>query len=158
MKKNKQPVLYQNFKDFLQLCNAHEVHYLVIGGFAVSMHGYPRGTDDLDIIVEGTEENAEKLVAMLKEFGMGSLGLQPADFLQPGFFTQLGYPPERIDIMNEIDSVPFKEAWANKRTVVYQEQLMHFIGYNELLRMKAEAGRLKDLADIERLKKRHQEK
>jgi len=155
VKKKNEPKLYDSFKDFIQLCNEFEIRYLVIGGFAVSIHGYPRGTDDLDIVVEASEENGEKIVAMLEKFGMGSLGLQKDDFMKPGFFTQFGYPPERIDIMNEIDEVPFAAAWDNKRTVIYQDQLMHFVGYNELLKMKAVAGRLKDLADIETLRKRN---
>ena len=158
MKKSRLPELYKDFRDFIQLCNSYDVRYLVIGGYAVSIHGYPRGTDDLDIIVEGTEENAEKIVAMLKDFGMGSLGLKKEDFLIPGFFTQLGYPPARIDIMNEMDSVPFAEAWLNKKTLSYQGQEMHFIGYNELLKMKAAASRSKDLVDIEMLRKRNKKK
>ena len=124
----------------------------------MSAHGYPRGTDDLDIVVERSEKNAEKVVSMLKEFGMGSLGLKKEDFMQPDFFTQLGHSPARIDIMNELDEVPFESAWTNRKTIDYQNQLINFIGYNELLKMKAIAGRSKDLLDIEMLKKRNKEK
>lgn len=81
----------------------------------MSAHGYPRGTDDLDIVVERSEKNAEKVVSMLKEFGMGSLGLKKEDFMQPDFFTQLGHSPARIDIMNELDEVQFESAWSNKK-------------------------------------------
>ena len=134
------------------------MRYLVIGGFAVSIHGYPRGTKDLDVCIEASEENATKMLSILDEFGMGSLGLKKEDFLQRGFFTQLGYEPVRIDIMNEIDGVSFEEAWQNKRSVHYEEQLIHFIGYHELLRMKALAGRPQDIADIVKLKARNKDK
>jgi hypothetical protein len=158
VKKNKHPKLEKDFRDFIELCNQHDIRYLVIGGFAVSVHGYPRGTKDLDICIEASEENAEKMLVVLREFGMGSLGLEKKDFLTKGFFTQLGYEPVRIDIMNEIDGVSFEEAWQNRRSVHYEEQLIHFIGYHELLRMKVLAGRPQDIADIAKLKARNKGK
>lgn len=158
MKKSDQPKLHQDFKEFVELCNRHEIKYVVIGGFAVSIHGYPRGTKDLDICIEASEENAKKMVTVLKEFGMASLGLTKDDFLKKGLFTQLGYEPVRIDIMTEIDGVPFNDVWLHKRTVEYQSQPIHFIGYHELLRMKAIAGRPQDIADIAKLKARNKDK
>lgn len=154
MKKNKLPILFDDFRDFIKLCNKAELRYLVIGGFAVSIHGYPRGTKDLDICVESSEENAKKLEKLIIEFGMGSLGLTAHDFLQHGMFTQLGREPVRIDIMVEIDGVNFSEAWENKRTFEYEGEMIHFVGYNELLKLKAIAGRPQDIADIAKLKER----
>jgi hypothetical protein len=158
VKKTNGPALEKDFRDFIDLCNRFSIRYLVVGGFAVSIHGYPRGTKDLDICIEASDENASKMISVLDEFGMGALGLTKEDFLRRGFFTQLGYEPVRIDIMNDIDGVNFEEAWQNRRTVEYEGQPIHFIGYHELLRMKALAGRPQDIADIAKLKARNKGK
>ncbi len=99
-----------------------------------------------------------KLAELIKEFGMGSLGLVPEDFLRKGMFTQLGYEPVRIDIVVEIDGVSFEDAWQKKRTVEYEGQMIHFIGYHELIRLKEIAGRPQDIADIAKLKARNKDK
>lgn len=154
----KQLNLEQDFNDFIKLCNKFEVKYLVIGGYAVSIHGYPRTTKDLDICIELSEENADKMIEVIKEFGFSSMKLTKEDFLKPNFITQLGYEPLRIDLINDLDGVPFEEAWLNKRVVNMQGESVNFIGYNELLKVKAKAGRPQDLADIDKLKKRNKNK
>jgi hypothetical protein len=158
MKKKSDIELYQDFLDFIQLCNQHEVKYLVIGGYAVSIHGYPRSTKDLDICIQFSEENAEKMVKVIKDFGFGSLHLTKEDFLKEHYITQLGYEPFRIDILNDLDGVPFDEAWKNKRIVTIGNTETNFIGYHELLKVKQKAGRKQDLADIEKLKNRNKGK
>jgi predicted nucleotidyltransferase len=150
--------LENDFLEFLQLCNKHFVKYLVIGGYAVSIHGYPRYTKDLDICIELSDENAKKMVQVLKDFGMASLKLTEEDFKRKNFFTQLGYEPLRIDILNDMDSVPFEEAWKNKKVVEYEGITINFIGYAELLKLKEKAGRPQDMADIEKLKSRNKNK
>lgn len=156
---NKGPVLFEDFKDFIELCNNYQLRYLVIGGFAVSIHGYPRTTKDLDICIEASDENALKITKVINDFGMGSLGLMAKDFLEKGMFTQLGREPVRIDIMVEIDDLSFEKAWENKRTINYDDEvLIHFIGYNELLQLKQLASRPQDLADIAKLKARNKDK
>ena len=156
--KKKQISLEGDFLDFVDLCNKHELRYLVIGGYAVSIHGYPRSTKDMDICIELSEANAEKMVLVINDFGFGSLTLTKNDFLVPHYFTQLGYEPIRIDIMNDIDGVNFAEAWENKKVVRMGEIDFNFIGYNELLKVKAKAGRPQDLADIHKLKQRNKNK
>lgn len=143
-----------DFLDFVQICNKHGVKYLVVGGFAVSVHGYPRYTKDLDICIQMTEENAKKLLIVIDEFGFGSLNLTEEDFMQPNLITQLGYEPLRIDILNDIDGVSFDEAWENRKMVNYENVEVPFIGYNELLKVKLKAGRPQDIADVEKLKSR----
>ncbi|MBU6158166.1 MAG: nucleotidyltransferase [Bacteroidetes bacterium] len=143
-----------DFLDFVQICNKHSVKYLVVGGFAVSVHGYPRYTKDLDICIQMTLENAEKLLRVIDEFGFGSLNLTKDDFMSPNFITQLGYEPLRIDILNDIDGVSFDEAWENRKIVNYENVEVPFIGYNELLKVKLKAGRPQDIADVEKLKSR----
>ena len=156
--KKKQISLEGDFLDFVNLCNKHNLRYLVIGGYAVSIHGYPRSTKDMDICIELSEANAEKMVLVINDFGFGLLNLTKYDFLVPHYFTQLGYEPIRIDIMNDIDGVDFVEAWENKKIVRMGDIDFNFIGYNELLKVKAKAGRPQDLADIHKLKQRNKNK
>jgi predicted nucleotidyltransferase len=144
-----------DFIDFVKLCNEYEVEYLVIGGYAVSVHGYPRYTKDLDISIKISETNAEKMVSVIKDFGFGSLGLTIADFLKRDFITQLGHEPLRIDILNDLDGVAFEEAWKNKRSIDFEGIKINFIGYYELLKVKEKAGRPQDIADINKLKSRN---
>lgn len=140
--------------DFIQLCNKYSLKYLVVGGYAVSIHGYPRSTKDMDVCIELSEENAEIMVKVINEFGFASLKLVKEDFLKRDFITQLGYPPVRIDIINDMDGVNFKDAWDNKKIVEMFGVPVNFIGYHELLKMKEKAGRPQDLADVSKLKKR----
>lgn len=150
--------LETDFTDFVKLCNKYEVEYLVIGGYAVSIHGYPRSTKDLDICIKISEENAQKMVDVIKDFGFESLKLTRNDFLKKDFVTQLGHEPVRIDILNELDGVPFQEAWDNKRVVDFEGLKINFIGYEELIKVKEKAGRPQDLADINKLKSRNKNK
>lgn len=147
--------LETDFIDFVDLCNKYNVEYLVIGGYAVSVHGYPRSTKDLDVCIKISEENAEKMVQVIKEFGFASLKLAKEDFLKRNFFTQLGYDPVRIDIVNDLDAVPFEQAWKNKKVVEFGNTKINFIGYAELLKVKENAGRPQDIADIHKLKSRN---
>ena len=103
-------ILAKDFEDFLKLLNNHLVEYMVVGGYALAFHGKPRYTGDLDIWINVSPENARSLVLVVNEFGMQSLGLEEADFLRPGYITQIGYPPLRIDILNHIDGLEFNEA------------------------------------------------
>lgn len=144
-----------DFIDFVKLCNEYDVNYLVIGGYAVSIHGYPRSTKDLDICIKISEENAEKMVHVIKDFGFESLKLKKEDFLKRDFITQLGNEPVRIDILNDLDGVPFEVAWKNKKEVIIENVKINFIGYAELLNVKQKAGRPQDIADINKLKSRN---
>ena len=152
----KKPIEIPNdFIEFIAICNKHQLKYMVIGGFAVSIHGYPRSTKDMDICIQLSDENAEKMLLVLKEFGFSSLNLTKADFLVPHYFTQLGYEPVRIDIMNDIAGVDFELAWHKKKVVNMNNVDFNFIGYNELLILKQLAGRPQDLADLHKLKQRN---
>jgi predicted nucleotidyltransferase len=155
----KKPVnLETDFIDFIKLCNKYSVKYLVIGGYAVSIHGYPRSTKDLDVCIELSNENAERMVRVINDFGFASLKLTKTDFLKKDFITQLGYDPVRIDILNDLAGVNFNEAWANKKEINYVGEPIFFIGYHDLLKVKAKAGRPQDIADISMLEKRNKKK
>lgn len=150
--------LEKDFLDFIDLCNERGVKYLVIGGYAVGIHGYPRLTKDLDVAIEVSEENAEKTVLVIDEFGFGSLKLTKEDFLRKNFITQLGYDPIRIDVLNDIEGVSFSQAWENRKQVTYEGHLINFIGLEELLILKSIAGRSQDITDIKKLKERNKKK
>ena len=150
--------LEKDFLDFISLCNQYNVKYLVIGGYAVGIHGYPRLTKDLDISIQMSEDNAEKIVQVINDFGLGSLKLQKDDFLKANFVTQPGYEPVRIDILNDLDAVSFEDAWENKKVITMFNIPINFIGLDELIIIKEKAGRKQDIADIDKLKKRNQHK
>ncbi len=150
--KNKMPEFQKDFEDFIVLCNKYDLQYLVIGGFAVSIHGYPRTTKDLDICINKNEENAFKLLQILKDFGFGSLNFKIEDFLNENMITQLGYEPIRIDILNDLNGVNFDDAYKNKRIVQMNGIPTNFIGFHELIINKENAGRDQDLLDVKKLK------
>ncbi len=89
----------QDFKEFVSLLIKYNVEYLIVGGYAVGVHGHPRYTGDLDIWINPTHENAEKVIISVNEFGFGSFGLHVNDFTKVGNLIQLGYPPLRIDLL-----------------------------------------------------------
>ena len=147
--------LEKDIIEFIELCNKHEVKYLVIGGYAVSIHGHPRSTKDIDVCIEMSERNASKMVQVINDFGFGSLQLNKDDFLKRDSIVQLGFPPLRIDILNDLDGVPFEEAWENRKVVSFEKVLVNFIGYNDLLIVKQKTGRPQDIADVDNLIKRN---
>ena len=152
---SKIPEFQKDFEDFIILCNKYELEYLVIGGFAVSIHGYPRTTKDLDVCINKTKENAAKVINILNDFGFSSLGFEIEDFLKEGIIAQLGYPPIRIDILNDLNGIDFNEAFKNKRVVNMNGVPTNFIGFGELIINKERAGRDQDLLDVKKLKERN---
>ena len=141
----------QDFKEFVELLIKHKVEYLIVGGYAVSIHGHPRYTGDLDIWLNPTSTNADLIVKCVNEFGFSSFNLTQADFTKPGNIIQLGYPPLRIDLLTEIDGVTFEECFANRKEVAIDGLKINFIGYNDLLKNKKESGRARDMDDIDNL-------
>ena len=137
-----------DFKEFIELLNNNQVRYLVIGGYAVALHGHPRYTKDLDVWVDRTPENAERVVAALVEFGFGSLGLTQADFLEAGQIVQLGYPPSRIDILLTLKGVEFDACYEHKIVEENDETAVNFIDLDNLIANKKAVGRHQDLADV----------
>jgi hypothetical protein len=141
----------KDFVDFIELLNQHQVDYMIVGAHALSFHGRPRYTGDLDIWIKPSHENAGKMVEVLIDFGFGSLGLTELDFLKENYVTQLGYPPLRIDILNSISGVEFDEAYSNKVVGEVDGLVVNFINIPEFIKNKQASGRKKDLGDIEAL-------
>ena len=143
-------MLNQDFKEFIQSLNANKVRYLVLGGYAVAFHGHPRYTKDLDIWIEPTPDNAARIVKALEQFGFASLGLKPDDFLAQDQVIQLGLPPSRIDILTSAESVDFDRCYASRVQAVIDGVPADFIDLENLKKNKRAAGRLQDLADLEK--------
>jgi hypothetical protein len=144
-------VLNQDFKEFIQSLNDNRVNYLVVGGYAVAFHGYPRYTKDIDIWIEPTPDNATKAIKALEQFGFASLGLKEADFLAPDQIIQLGYPPNRIDLISTLPGVEFANCYTSRVRVEIEGVLVDFIDLNNLRKNKRATGRYQDLADLENL-------
>jgi hypothetical protein len=145
-------VLNRDFKEFIQSLNDNHVCYLVVGGYAVAFHGHPHYTKDIDIWVELTKENAEKVLKALEQFGFGSLGLRQEDFLVPDQTIQLGYPPSRIDLITTLSGVDFATCYASRVQIDIDGVQVNFIDLENLRKNKQASGRHQDLADLESLK------
>lgn len=138
----------KDFEELLASLSVREVRALIVGGYAFAFHAKPRYTKDIDIWVEPTPENVERLLQALEDFGFGSLGLTVDDFTEPGQFVQLGYPPNRIDLLTAIEGVSFEEAWAGRVEDFFGKEKVAFLGKEELIRNKKATGRPQDLADL----------
>ncbi len=145
-------MLTKDFKEFVELLNKHKVEYLIIGGYALGIHGYPRYTGDLDIWVNPTLINAQKTLNVLNDFGFSTIGLTINDFLETSNVIQLGYPPFRIDLITQPDGITFDECYQNKIVVNYNDLEIAIIGINDFKKNKQATGRFKDLDDLEHLK------
>ena len=138
-------------KEFIALLNAHGARYVVVGGYAVAYHGYPRFTGDMDVFIEPSEENSRRMEKAIRAFGFDASGLSAADFAKPDMIVQLGVPPNRIDIITGIEAVDFSEAWSSRVEVDLDGVTMSVIGLELLLKNKTATGRPQDRADVERL-------
>ena len=144
-------MINKDFREFIALLNANDVRYLVVGGYAVAVHGYPRYTKDLDIWIECSSQNAMNLMHALDQFGFGALSIEAEDFTQEGRIVQLGYPPNRIDLMTSADGLTFADCYTKKLEVEIEGVAIDFIDIGNLRRNKAATGRAQDLADLENL-------
>lgn len=140
-----------DFKDFLKLLNDHKVQYLLIGGYAVGYHGYPRATADMDIWVAIHPANAKKIVAVLREFGFDVPELTAELFLQEKQIVRMGVPPVKLEIVTSISGVEFNECYRERVIDVLDGVEVNLINLKHLKINKKASGRYKDLADLENL-------
>ena len=141
----------KDFKELLELFNAHKVQYLIVGGYALAYHGAPRYTGDIDIFIKLNTENACRILKALDEFGFGSAGLKEEDLKSPDKIVQLGYPPVRIDIITSISGISWDEAFKTREKGEYGNVPVFYIGRDQYILNKRASGRKKDLADLEAL-------
>lgn len=146
--------LNKDLHEFLGLLNANKVEYLIVGAFAVAYHGFPRYTADLDVLIRPTQENADRILRAMSQFGFASLGITAADLQTPQSIIQLGVKPNRIDLLTAISGVSFDEAWFTRKEAELDGISTQYIGLAALLRNKESTGRARDLGDAEELRKR----
>ena len=140
-----------DFKEFLRLLRAHGVEYLLIGGYAVSYHGYARATQDLDVWIAISPANAERMVAALREFGFGVSDLSPDLFLRERSVVRMGVPPMRVEVVTTISGVRFEQCYPERVTDILDGVEVTLIGLHHLKANKRASGRHRDLDDLEHL-------
>lgn len=139
----------KDYEELLKLFNKHKVKYCIIGAYAVAFYAKPRYTKDMDILVEPSIKNGQKIVNALNEFGFKSLNLSEKDFSLRGKIIQLGYEPVRVDIITSIQGFTFKQVWRNKALGTYGEEKVYIIGINELIKSKEISERKQDQVDLD---------
>lgn len=144
--------LTEDYHDFLELLQKHQVEFLVCGGHAVGFYGFLRMTMDFDILINPLVDNARRLIQCLDEFGFGCVPqLTQEIFEKPGTVFSLGVQPNQIDLMTSMSSQNTHEIFENKVEGTLEDFKVQFVSYNDLIRAKREANRLKDQLDIEEL-------
>lgn len=146
-------IFNDDFRDFIQSFNNHEVEYILVGGYAVILHGYRRVTGDLDIWVNRTRENYKKISDAFQEFGLPTFDMTEEKFLDPETADVFSYgrPPVSIDIITKLKGVEFHDAFEQARVFDEEGLKIRFLHLNNLIEAKKAAGRHKDLDDIEKL-------
>jgi hypothetical protein len=143
-----------DFRDLFAALNAAGVEFLIVGGYALAVHGVPRFTKDLDIWVRADASNAQRVWEALDVFGAPFGELTLADLAAPGIIFQMGLPPNRIDIITGIDGVSFDEAWERRLISAYGDQPVMVIGMEALIRNKEATGRPQDTLDAKTLRQK----
>lgn len=141
----------RDFKEFLKLLNSKQIEYLVIGGYAVGFHGYPRATGDLDVWISANEKNALKMVEALRQFGFDLPDLNKEVFLKEKKVIRMGVPPMRLEILTSIDGVRFDECFSNRVIADFDDFKVNFISKKDLLTNKRASGRPQDMVDCDKL-------
>ena len=143
--------MHQDFLDLLRAFIDRNVRFLIVGAYALAVHGRPRATGDLDVWVDATPENAAKVMSALEQFGAPTAGVSAEDFSRPGNVFQMGLPPVRIDVLTELTGLTFSEAWSTRTQAAFGPIMADVIGREAFIRNKRATGRAKDLGDIEAL-------
>jgi hypothetical protein len=151
-------ILNEHFREFIELLEKHHVEYLVVGGYAVGFHGFPRYTGDLDIFVAISPRNADGLVRVFSDFGFSDMGLKESDFLDQEMIVEIGREPNKIQVLTGIDGVGFDVCYQHRVWFREGKSSIPFIALEELMANKAASPRGKDKIDLEELRKIRKEK
>jgi hypothetical protein len=143
--------MHQDFLDLLRAFIDRNVRFLIVGAYALAVHGRPRATGDLDVWVDPTPENAPNVMAALEQFGAPTAQVRTADFSRPGIVFQMGLPPVRIDVLTELSGLTFSEAWSTRTRAAFGPVTADVIGRDAFIKNKRATGRARDLGDIEAL-------
>ncbi len=141
----------KDYEEILKLFNRHKVKYCIIGAFAVAFYAKPRYTKDIDILIDSSPENAERIIKSLTEFGFEDLDLSEDDLCQEGNIIQLGYEPLRVDIVTSLSGISFDQVWKNKVGADYGREKVYFIGLDDLIQTKRQSSRPQDKVDLDLL-------
>lgn len=140
----------KDFEEFIKLLNKNDVNFLIVGAFAVSYHARPRFTGDIDFFIGSSSQNIKNLLQAIEQFGFGSLDISEKDFGKDSIL-QLGYEPNRIDLLTDISGVQFGPAWENRVKGYYGNQISYYISLEDLIANKKASNRTKDKSDLELL-------
>ena len=143
--------LQKDLREFIKLLSSLDVRFVIVGAFAVAYHGYYRYTSDIDLFIDRSDENAERIQTAIDQFGFADLNLAQQDFTEADQVIQLGVSPNRIDLMTFLSGVTFDEAWAARVYGNLDGLQVPFISKEMLKQNKIACGRLQDLADAEHL-------
>ena len=143
----------QEFREFAESLMSHGVKFMVIGGYAVTAHGHPRYTGDIDFFVEKSRENAKRIVSTIHDFFGPLPGVTEECYLDEKRMSQFGVPPYRIDILVSILGVDFEDAYSRRQLLPLAGVPVPFIALEDLKKNKLATGRHKDLGDLEALEK-----
>lgn len=141
----------QDFLDLLRAFIDRDVRFLIVGAYALGVHGRPRATGDLDVWVDPTPDNAVRILEALEAFGAPLQEVTADDFSRPGIVFQMGLPPYRIDVLTELSGVTFAEAWPGRVRAAFGPLTVDVIGRDAFISNKRATGRVRDLGDIESL-------
>lgn len=145
------PQLPDDFLEFLRLLQIHEVEYLIVGGYAVAFHGYPRATQDLDIWIARDDANARRVVAVLRDFGFDDPAVETDLFTTQDRLVRMGVPPMRLEILTSVTGLSFASATPRAHMHHIDGIEVRLVSLTDLRTNKLAAGRPKDLADLEEL-------
>jgi hypothetical protein len=140
-----------DFKELLLAFNAHNVEYLIVGAHALAAYGHVRATKDLDLWLRPNQENANRVLQALSDFGAPLGDLTADDLSRKNTIFQIGVPPLRIDIITAIDGVEFADAWPDRVETVFGGVPAFVISRRHLITNKKISARLQDLADVQQL-------
>ena len=141
-------MLNQDFTDILSAFLEENVEFIVVGAFAMSFHGYPRATGDIDLWIRRSDDNAKKIWRALEIFKAPLFDLKIEDLTVPEMVFQIGVVPNRIDIITEIDGVDFERAWGDKKIVTIEGLKIPVISKELLIENKKSTNRAKDKTDV----------
>jgi hypothetical protein len=148
--------MFDDFKEVLSIFHAHGIKYLIVGGYAVSLHAQPRATKDIDLLIRPDADNAKAVFAALAKLGAPLDGLTPADFADRSKFFRMGREPVMVDILPEIEGIDFERAWERRVSAIIDPQsgqTAFFISSEDLIAAKLASGRPQDIADVAAIRK-----
>jgi hypothetical protein len=145
--------LTQDFKEFFALLNSEKIDYLLIGGYAVALYGYVRGTKDIDIWIATEPENLDRVRAALVKFGFSAATLAGPLFTDKQDMIRIGVPPNRLELVTKIAGVEFRDCYSRRKTIDYEGMPISVIDLEDLKRNKMASGRPKDVEDVQMLEK-----